>query len=143
MVRIVERALTLSESDLTVTDGVRSLAQQRAFVASGASKTMASKHLKQPDGFGHAVDLAPYIAGIGVRYDWPLVFKIAEAMQKASFQLGVPLRWGGAWNADFTRSPRAPKELTRAYVQYKKEQGKEAFIDGPHFEIWELPKVIA
>ena len=45
--------------DFSVREGVRTPETQKEYVAKGVSKTMASKHLIQPDGYGHAVDLYP------------------------------------------------------------------------------------
>ena len=59
----VRRAIQLTAVDFVVHDGVRTLARQRQMVAAGASKTLHSRHRIQPDGFGHAVDLVPWIDG--------------------------------------------------------------------------------
>ena len=60
MVAVVERAIELTKVDFGVTYGVRSLAEQEKLVASGRSQTMKSKHLKQKDGYSHAVDVVAY-----------------------------------------------------------------------------------
>lgn len=91
LVRIVKRAISFSEVDFTVLEGVRSEARQRKLFEAGASQTMRSRHLT-----GHAVDLGAYVAG-EVRWDWPLYDKIAEAMKIAAFKEGLPLEWGGDW----------------------------------------------
>ena len=57
LVRVVQKAIELSTTDFSVTEGERSLAQQQANVKKGVSQTMKSKHLVQEDGFVHAVDL--------------------------------------------------------------------------------------
>lgn len=91
LVRVVRRALELSEVDFAVTEGLRSEKRQAELFASGASKTMNSRHLT-----GHAVDLAPVIGGV-IRWDWPPFYKIAEAMKAAAAELGVAIVWGGDW----------------------------------------------
>lgn len=100
-------------------------------VASGASKTMDSRHLT-----GHAVDLVPYING-KLRWEWVPIYRIADAVRIAAIELGTPIRWGGAWDITFTENPDSPEDLVIDYVARRKKAGKEAFIDGPHFE---LPK---
>ena len=60
MVAVVERAIELTDVDFGVTYGVRTLAEQKKLVASGRSQTMKSKHLKQDDGYSHAVDVVAY-----------------------------------------------------------------------------------
>ncbi|WP_341304737.1 M15 family metallopeptidase [Pseudomonas sp. TMP25] len=91
LVRVVMRAIEITEVDFGVTEGVRTIEKQREYVAKGASKTMNSRHLT-----GHAVDLVAYI-GADVRWDWPLYHKIAAAMKAAAKELGVPIIWGGDW----------------------------------------------
>lgn len=91
LMRVVRRALQLSEVDFAVTEGLRTLDQQRKLVDSGASQTMNSRHLT-----GHAVDLAPYIGG-QIRWDWPPFHKIAAAVKSAASELGVAIVWGGDW----------------------------------------------
>ena len=104
IVKVVTRALEISVIDFAVIEGLRTLERQKALYAAGATKTLKSRHLT-----GHAVDIAPYING-SIRWDWPLFYKIADAMKAASKELGITLEWGGDW---------------------------KSFKDGPH---WQLPK---
>ena len=98
LVRVVMRAIQLTEVDFGVTEGVRTIEKQREYVAKGASKTMNSRHIT-----GHAVDLVAYF-GAEVRWDWPLYHKIAAAMKLAAKELGVAIVWGGDW-ASFPDGP--------------------------------------
>jgi peptidoglycan L-alanyl-D-glutamate endopeptidase CwlK len=98
LVAVVKRALELSAQDFAVHDGIRTLAEQQQFVASGASQTLDSRHLS-----GHAVDLVPYING-KLRWEWPPIYTIAEAVRKAANELNIPIRWGGAWDVPFADS---------------------------------------
>jgi peptidoglycan L-alanyl-D-glutamate endopeptidase CwlK len=91
--KVVERAITITEVDFTVTEGIRTLERQKTLVANGASKTMNSRHLT-----GHAVDLAALIDG-KVSWDWPLYHKIADAMKQAAKELDIPIVWGGDWTS--------------------------------------------
>jgi len=102
LVRIVKKAAALSDLDFTVLEGLRSVERQKQLVSQGASKTMNSRHIT-----GHAVDLAPMIAG-EVRWDWPLYHKLAKIVKAAAADEKVPLQWGGDWRA---------------------------FKDGPHWEL--------
>lgn len=124
-----------SEVDFMCYDGIRTKDEQAHYVKIGTSQTMDSKHLPQPDGFGHAVDLVPVVGGIP-KWDWDLIYKIALAMDLASSQLGIAnhIRWGGAWDktlADFGNDADAYKQATRDYAD--RHPGKD-FLDGPHFE---------
>jgi peptidoglycan L-alanyl-D-glutamate endopeptidase CwlK len=91
LVRVVERAIQLTEVDFSVIEGLRTIARQQQLVKSGASKTMKSRHLT-----GHAVDLAAVIDG-EIRWDWPLYAKIAKAVKQAAADVKVPIEWGGDW----------------------------------------------
>lgn len=102
LVKVVKAAIKLSEVDFTVLEGLRTLTRQKQLLAAGATKTLNSRHLT-----GHAVDLGALIGGT-VRWDWPLYFKIADAMKAAAADLGIPLEWGGDWRT---------------------------FKDGPHFQL--------
>lgn len=108
LVAVVKRAIELTEVDFTVLEGLRSHERQVKLVASGASKTLNSRHLT-----GHAVDLGAIIDFDGdgkteLRWDWPLYHKIAAAVKQAAKELGIPIEWGGDWTG---------------------------FPDGPHFQL--------
>ena len=103
LVKVVKRAIELTEIDFTVLEGRRTKERQAELLKAGATTTMNSRHLT-----GHAVDLGALVGG-KVRWDWPLYYKIADAMKAASAELGIPVEWGGDW---------------------------KKFKDGPH---WQLP----
>ncbi len=115
LVNVVKLAISLSEIDFSVLEGVRTLARQRELYAQGRTKpgkivtwTMKSKHIE-----GKAVDLIPY------PIDWNDLVKfnkIAAAMFRAAKQLGIKIRWGADWDGD--GKPR--------------EKGE---TDSPHFEL--------
>jgi peptidoglycan L-alanyl-D-glutamate endopeptidase CwlK len=102
LVAVVKLAIELSDIDFQVIEGVRSKARQEQLFKAGASQTLNSRHLT-----GHAVDLAALVND-SIRWDWPLYFKIADAMKKAATQLKIKIVWGGDWRT---------------------------FKDGPHFEL--------
>lgn len=107
LVRVVRRAIEITDVDFVVTEGVRTYDRQRQLYNQGASTTMNSRHLN-----GMAVDLAAWVQIAGakgeVRWDWPLYHRIAAAMKVAANELGVSIIWGGDW---------------------------KTFKDGPHFEL--------
>jgi peptidoglycan L-alanyl-D-glutamate endopeptidase CwlK len=120
LVRVIERAIELSSQDFTVLEGIRTPQRQAELYAQGRTKpgqvvtwTLKSRHFVQEDGWGHAVDLAPW------PIDWNSTKKfdaIADAMFQASKELGTPIRWGADWDED--SQPR--------------ERGE---TDSPHFEL--------
>ena len=91
LVKVVEKAITLTEIDFRVTEGLRSKTRQIELVNKGASKTLNSRHIT-----GHAVDVVALIGG-AVRWDWPLYDKIAKAFKQAAKELNIPIVWGGDW----------------------------------------------
>lgn len=91
LVKVVKRAIEITEVDFAVTEGLRTKQRQEELVKAGASKTMKSRHLT-----GHAVDLAA-VVGSEIRWDWSLYPKIASAVKKAAYELDVPIEWGGDW----------------------------------------------
>lgn len=93
LIRVVERAITLTSIDFGVSEGLRSKDRQRELLASGATTTMNSRHLT-----GHAVDLVAYVGG-RVAWDWPLYDQIGEAMKMAALEEGVQIEWGGDWKS--------------------------------------------
>lgn len=130
LVAVVKHAITVTKIDFGVTCGVRTVAEQKALVATGASKTMKSKHLE-----GHAVDLVAYI---GPRVSWELNLydNIADAMTEAARDVGVKLRWGAAWHIPDIRSWNGNMEQAmNSYIDLRRSQGRRPFIDGPHFEL--------
>lgn len=120
LVKVVKRAIQISDQDFMVLEGVRTPARQKELYAQGRTKpgpkvtwTLKSNHFKQADGCGHAVDLVPYPV------DWNTASKftaIAKAMLVAADDLGVKLRWGGNWDGD-------------------DRPGEKGETDGPHFEL--------
>jgi peptidoglycan L-alanyl-D-glutamate endopeptidase CwlK len=91
LVRVVKKAAAMSPLDFTVLEGLRTVDRQRQLMASGATRTMNSRHLT-----GHAVDLAPMIGGT-VRWDWPLYHQLAAIVKDAAKAENVPIQWGGDW----------------------------------------------
>jgi len=90
LVKVVERAIEITEQDFTVLEGLRGIERQRELVDTGKSTTMNSRHLT-----GHAVDLAPW----PISWEWEGFYPIADAMKTSADELGVSLEWGGDWKS--------------------------------------------
>ena len=86
--------------DILVIEGVRSYETQKKFVKDGVSKTMKSKHLKQVDGFSHAVDVAVLVGGRIPWDDHRYFYFMAGHVFSAAERLNVSIRWGGNWDGD-------------------------------------------
>lgn len=132
---LAQRAIALTEQDFTVYYGIRTLEEQRKLVASGKSKTMNSRHLT-----GDAIDIGAWVNG-GIDWnDENKYYAIADAIFEAARELGIAIRWGGAWHiTDAPADGRAAKELCEEYVSIRRSEGRSAFIDLVHFE---LPRAI-
>lgn len=131
VVAVVERAIALTAQDFAVTDGVRSIERQKELVAAGRSRTLRSKHLAQPDGYGHAVDLVPWIDGKPT-WDLAACAKIADAVRAAARELGVPMVWGAVWDRDLRD---IDGDLMAAIEAYRARHPGSDFIDGPHYQL--------
>lgn len=132
VVAVVRRAILITEVDFSVHDGLRTLDEQKALVASGASTTLESYHLT-----GDAVDLVPYVNG-RLRWEMPLCNQIARAMHRAAGELGVRLVWGRVWDTElFELDPDDFDRERELYVlRYLRAHGskKRPLDDGPHFQ---------
>lgn len=105
--------------DFTVIDGLRTRERQQELFKKGTTKTLNSKHCMQDTGYGHAVDLLPYIKGVSSTDIWDKkdAFKaVSDAMFEAANKLNIKIRWGGDWNQNG-------------------RSDDETFYDGPHFEL--------
>lgn len=110
LVAVATLALSLSEVDFAITDGLRTPEEQAEYLRTGASTTKKSRHL-----VGCAVDVVACLPNGKISYARPLMLKIRDAFLAASAQLGVPIRWGGDWDGD----PATGHSL----------------VDMPHFEV--------
>lgn len=127
---VVKRAIEITKVDFGVTEGLRTLATQKKYVAAGKSQTMASKHLT-----GDAVDLVAYV-GSKISWELNLYDNIADAMKQAAKEKGVSLRWGAAWQIDdITKFNGTMEQAMDQYIDLRRSQGKRPFIDSPHFEL--------
>ena len=91
LVAVVKLAISITEQDFTVIEGIRNINRQRELVKAGKSTTMNSRHIT-----GHAVDMVPWPV------DWNDLERfevVAEAMKTAAEELDIPIVWGGDWKS--------------------------------------------
>lgn len=137
MVRFAELTLKYSSQDFGIHDGLRTKPEQAEYVRTGVSQTMDGKHLKQKDGWGHAIDAVPFING-KLRWEWPPIYVIAAAAKRAATELGLRVKWGGAWIELSQIKGDTPADMEKAVNAYgaaRRRAGKKVFTDGPHFEL--------
>lgn len=138
LVQVVRRAIEVTDVDFGVTEGVRSLETQRQYYNTGKSQTMKSKHLIQPDGYSHAVDLVAYV-GPNVSWELNLYDNICDAMCRAAREFGLGLTWGAAWHIDqIEEFDGTAEQAMLDYIDLRRSQGRRPFIDGPHYQISKL-----
>ncbi|AMG89304.1 M15 family metallopeptidase [Bordetella bronchiseptica] len=94
---VVEAAAGAYNGRFTVLEGARSAQRQSRLLAQGVSQTLRSLHIPQPDGWAHAVDLAPLVEGTIPWEDWASFKRLAEVMKESAARLEIPLEWGGDW----------------------------------------------
>jgi peptidoglycan L-alanyl-D-glutamate endopeptidase CwlK len=129
LVTVVKYAIGVTKQDFSVICGLRTIDEQRALVAKGASQTMKSKHID-----GNAVDLMAYCDG--GRWELNLYDEIADAMKEGAEAAGVKLRWGAAWTIDDLGAWDGTAEnAMNSYIDIRRSQGRRPFIDAPHFEV--------
>ena len=129
LVTVVKYAIGVTKQDFSVICGLRTIDEQRALVAKGASQTLKSKHID-----GNAVDLMAYCDG--GRWELNLYDEIADAMKEGAEAAGVKLRWGAAWTIDDLGAWDGTAEnAMNSYIDIRRSQGRRPFIDAPHFEV--------
>ena len=133
LVDVVELAIERTQQDFTVFDGLRTEAEQAEIYGRGSSHVAFSKHQRQADNYGHAVDLVPFIAG-KVRWELRPACRVAMAVRLAARELAAAIRWGGGW-CRLDDGDVAPAELVSRYVDRCRAERRDAFVDACHFEL--------
>lgn len=132
LVKVVRRAIELSQVDFRVFEGLRDIERQKALVLAKVSRTMDSYHLT-----GDAVDLVPWIGG---RLQWqaPACIQIAIAMHRAALELETQLTWGAVWDRRLNELAAAQLsvEVENYVMRYRRTHllGEHPLIDYPHFQ---------
>ena len=95
--------------DFAVIEGVRTFKTQKELMAKSdeleaagqprLTWTLDSKHMIQGDGFGHAVDLVPWVNGRIPWDEWEYFRDIATGMKMAARYLRIQIVWGGDWKS--------------------------------------------
>lgn len=121
LVLLMKESIKDSPFDFTITQGVRTQKEQQEFYSWGRTKknpntgkmtkvTYAdgikrkSNHQPKSDGYGHAVDLYPYIDG-KVQVQGKAVIdaleQIADHIKKKAEELDIEITWGGDWKKPY------------------------------------------
>lgn len=101
LVKVVNKAMSLQIMDFTIYCGVRTKDEQKKLYAQGRTSpgeivtwTLNSNHFVQNDGYGHAMDIAPYVIDWGNSLRFA---RLAGIIQTCAAIEGVDIEWGGTW----------------------------------------------
>lgn len=92
--KVIRRAAEAAH--FIVIHGIRTLSEEEANVARGASQTLHSRHLPNRGGFACAVDVAALADG-HISWDPKDYGPISEAIADAGRLFRIPVQWGGDW----------------------------------------------
>ena len=94
-------AMRCGDIDFNVGVGaVRSVSYQEILVDSGNSRTLKSKHLKQSDGFSHAIDLYPLGYESIDEIPKDIWGQVKNSLDEAAEVVGIELEHGYDWGWD-------------------------------------------
>lgn len=108
LVRLMDLSIRNTPVDFTITEGVRTVRRQQELYAQGRTKpgnivtnvdgvNKISNHQPKPDGYGHAVDLYPYVNGRVQVNDVANLKRIADHIKAVARLHGIRMEWGGDW----------------------------------------------
>lgn len=115
LVKVMKAAIVNTPVDFTITDGVRTTAQQQALYAKGRTKpggivTNAdgvknkSNHQVKSDGYCYAVDLYPYVNGkIDFNDKMNNLSMIASHIKSVAKSMSIKITWGGDFKSILDR----------------------------------------
>jgi peptidoglycan L-alanyl-D-glutamate endopeptidase CwlK len=116
--RLMNLSIRNTPVDFTIVEGVRTVQRQQELYAQGRTKpgkivtnadgvSNKSNHQAKADGYGHAVDLDPFVNGSVQVNDVAGLKRISDHIKSVARLNGINVVWGGDWK----------------------------FVDHPHFEL--------
>ena len=97
LINVANKAAEMMEElpnySFVITQGLRTLEEQKRLLAENKSKTLKSKHLT-----GHAFDIAVFIDG-KLTWEYKHYKKVADVILEAAEELNVEMEWGGNWKS--------------------------------------------
>ena len=108
LVKLMTLSIRNSPIDFTVVEGVRTVERQQALYAQGRTKpgpivtqvdgvTKRSNHQPKADGYGHAVDIYPFVNGQVQVNDASGLKRISEHIKAVARLNRIKIEWGGDW----------------------------------------------
>lgn len=115
--------------DCSITDGIRTIEEQRKNIARGASKTMDSKHLPQADGLSHAIDIVPYpVNWTAIERGFQAIKHVTGGMEVAEMYAFAGFVDGVAWGMGLNLRSGYDWNTNRQFED-------QSFLDLPHHEL--------
>lgn len=99
LAEVFHRVIECTPYDFVITEGLRSKETQAKYVKEGKSKTMNSKHLKQADGYSHALDIAVYDEWDMITWVPDYYEAVNDIVQIIADEMNVKITWGGNWRS--------------------------------------------
>lgn len=132
LVAAVLLAFKYTEQDFCIIEngGVRSASAAAANAKAGVG-VANSLHIKQADGYGHAVDLVAYQNG-APSWDQKLYPAIRDAMIRACDELRLPIQHGADWDMDGITGEKGEWDWPHFQLPryaHKKEVARKAMED--------------
>lgn len=116
LVKVVNLAITKTTNDFVVGEGLRTMAKQKEYVRTGASKTLKGRHVAENNQcqLSCAVDLwalndLDNDGDLDINWVMKNYQPIATAMKAAARELGIPIEWGfdlWGWDAPHFQLPK-------------------------------------
>ena len=130
LAEVVKRAVAISDLEIQVNHGKRTLEQQDEFFKKGVAPGANSPHL-----YGYAVDLIAYV-GDRACFELEVYDEVANCMRYAGLDLNTPIRWGGAWQCEnICTYDGMIEDLQAWYLDHCFQQNMRPQLDIQHFEL--------
>ncbi|WP_028025576.1 M15 family metallopeptidase [Enterovibrio calviensis] len=110
LVRVVERAIQLTQFDFGITSGVRTAEEQNALFKKKASQ-LDGYSKKSRHQTGHAIDFVVYDENGKVTWGFSYYTQVSLAFKQAALELGIAIKWGGDW-VSFKDGPHVELDRT-------------------------------
>ena len=136
LVRCLNFAIEVTEQDFCVWEVKRSLERQAALLEAKATRTLDSHHIPDVQGWVHAVDAVPWIAGAPRWIEAPGLL-VAKAMHRAVTKFDVPVTWGGVFDRLFASldPTELDLEIDDYVARFRGRHGRKPLVDIWHFQV--------
>lgn len=131
---LMHKTLEFSPHDIAIVSGMRTLDEQKELLSQKVTHTLNSRHLKQEDGYSHAIDFVPYNEnGKACFDDIELFMHVLEVVRWQALELGYKIRLGANWS--FVNEMYNVQQQLDEYIRMCGEKGWKVFKDYGHVEI--------